>query len=270
VPIYASELAPLTLDRLLATPAITGTAPSSPKWSSDSRYLAFTWNSQGQPQRSLWVARQDGGGLRQLGAEGVSAASVRDFVWLPHANVIISLRNDELWKTVVESGRDSLLLKVGAGATDLTLSPDGHKAAFLKDGDLWLVDLQDETVTKSTDIGIASLSSVPLGRYSRPEREIGPGIWGGPTYAWSPDGKYIAVHYVDRRGVRKVPFPYYLGQETVPNEVRRAYPGDANELRTVGMLRVVDSHLRLLDLRNPTENQIAGFSWSPAGILLID
>src|SRR5690606_33315881 len=120
----------------------------------------------------------------------------------------------------------------------------------------------DRTTIQATDVGIASLSSLPIGRYSRPEREIGPGIWGGPTYAWSPDGKYIAVHFVDRRNVRKVPFPYYLDRETVPNEVRRAYPGDANELRSVGLLRVSDNHLQLLDLKNPTENQVVGFSWS--------
>lgn len=266
----ASELTPLTIDRLLETPALTGTSPSSPQWSPDSSYLAFTWNNEGLPQRSLWVASQDGSDLRRLGSETTPSAAVEEFAWLPDSKTILSLRDGAVWETSAVNGHDTLITAVGSGSANLTVSPDARKAAYLRNGDLWLVDLRDRTTIQATDVGIASLSSLPIGRYSRPEREIGPGIWGGPTYAWSPDGKYIAVHFVDRRNVRKVPFPYYLDRETVPNEVRRAYPGDANELRSVGLLRVSDNHLQLLDLKNPTENQVVGFSWSPHNVLLID
>ena len=85
--------------------------------------------------------------------------------------------------------------------------------------------------------------------------EIGPYVWGGPTYAWAPDSRTVAVHYVDRRGMRSVPFPDYLGEETVPNTVRRGYPGDPNEVRTVGLLRVESGELTLLDLPDPTSTR---------------
>ena len=95
-------------------------------------------------------------------------------------------------------------------------------------------------------------------------------MWGGPTYAWSPDSRTIAVHYVDRRNMRKVPFPHYLGKETIANNVRRGYPGDPNEFRTIGFFSVESGNLNLLDIPSPTANRVAGFSWSQSGKLLLD
>jgi len=266
----ASELPPLSLDRLFVTPSLFGTEPSAPVWSADSRYFAFTWNKDGMPQRDLWVSSQDGRELRRPGVQLQASAATREFAWLPDSKKIVSLRGGDLWLTSLNDGQDTLLASIGDGASNLSISPDGSMAAYLQNGDLWLCELATGTVIVATKVGLPGLATLPIGRYSRPEREIGPGIWGGPTYAWSPDGHYIAVHYVDRRHLRKVPFPNYLAAETEPNQVRRGYPGDANEFRTVGLLSVSSRDLRLLELQNPTTNQVVDFAWSPDNVLLLD
>ncbi|MCR9081442.1 MAG: prolyl oligopeptidase family serine peptidase [Cyclobacteriaceae bacterium] len=161
-------------------------------------------------------------------------------------------------------------MPVEAGASNLSISPSGKQAAYIQNGDLWLADLSSKQNRQLTEIGIAPLSSLAKGRYSRAEREIGPGIWSGPTYKWSPDGKTIAIHVVDRREMRKVPFPDYLDAETNPNEVRRSYPGDPNEIRRVGLLDVASGNIRYLDLPDPHANQVIDFNWSPDGALLVD
>ncbi|MDE0561935.1 prolyl oligopeptidase family serine peptidase [Algoriphagus sp. NF] len=161
-------------------------------------------------------------------------------------------------------------MPVEAGASNLSISPSGKQAAYIQNGDLWLADLSSKQNRQLTEIGIAPLSSLAKGRYSRAEREIGPGIWSGPTYKWSPDSKTIAIHVVDRREMRKVPFPDYLDAETNPNEVRRSYPGDPNEIRRVGLLDVASGNIRYLDLPDPHANQVIDFNWSPDGALLVD
>ena len=262
-----AELPPLTLDDLFATPSLTGVVPSSPAWSLDSGRFAFTWNNKGLPVRGLWTAANDGSGLRRLGTD--DSASVRAISWLDETT-ILSLRGEGLWSTDADSGDETLVANVGANAWNLTISPARDKAAYLKGGDLWLVDLANGGVKQATDIGIPRLSRLGAGRYARPEREIGPGIWSGPTYAWSPGGKMIAMHIVDRREMRKVSFPNYLAGDTDTNLVRRGYPGDANEIRNVGLLNVEDGELEMLPLRHPAMNQVIDFSWSPSGALLID
>ena len=257
----------LTLDDLFATPKLTGTTPSQPAWAPNSKHFAFSWSEPGNPGRGLWVSTNDGKEVRLI--SDAASAPVRDIVWAD-ANTIVSLRGGNLWQTSLGKGDDLQMMPVEEGAHNLTLSPNGNQAAYIRNGDLWLADFSSKQNRQLTEIGIASLSSLPKGRYSRPEREIGPGIWSGPTYKWSPDGKTIAFHVVDRREMRKVPFPNYLDEETNPNEVRRSYPGDPNEIRQVGLLDVESGNITYLDLPEPHANQVIDFNWSADGALLID
>jgi dipeptidyl-peptidase-4 len=257
----------LSLDDLFATPKLTGTTPTPPVWAPNSKHFAFSWNEPGNPGRGLWLSTRDGKKVRLI--SNTASPSVRDIVWAD-ANTIISLRGNKLWRTRLSQGEDIEWMSVEAGPNNLSISPKGNHLAYISNGDLWLADLISKQNHQLTEIGIASLSNLGKGRYSRPEREIGPGIWSGPTYKWSPDGKTIAIHVVDRREMRKVPFPDYLAAETDPNEVRRSYPGDPNEIRRVGLLDVENSKLVYLDLPDPSANQVIDFNWSTKGALLID
>ena len=78
-------------------------------------------------------------------------------------------------------------MTVESGAHNLSVSPNVNQIAYIQNGDLWLADLNSKINLQLTNIGISSLSDITNGRYNRPEREIGPGIWSGPTYKWSPD-----------------------------------------------------------------------------------
>jgi len=257
----------LTLDDIFASPKLTGTTPSRPVWAPNSKHFAFSWNKPGNPGRLLWVSTNDGNDVRLISK--TKTPSVRDMVWTD-SNTIISLRGNSLWQTTLNQGEDLELMSLETGAHNLSKSPSDYQLAYISNGDLWLVDLITKQNRQLTKVGIASLSTLGKGRYNRPEREIGPGIWSGPTYKWSPDGKTIAFHLVDRLEMRKVPFPNYLDSETNPNEVRRSYPGDPNEIRRIGLLNVENSSIVYLDLPDPSTNQIIDFNWSQKGALLVD
>ena len=257
----------LTLDDIFATPKLTGTTPSRPSWAPNSKHFAFSWNTPGKAGRGLWVSTNDGKNVNLVSTK--ESGAVRAILWTD-ANTIISLRGNDLWKTSMSESKDGKFMPVMPGAGNLALSPTGNHIAYIQKGDLWLADFSSRRNKQLTEIGIPSLSNLPKGRYSRAEREIGPGIWSGPTYKWSPDGKTIAIHVVDRRQMRKVPFPNYLAKETSPNEIRRSYPGDSNEIRRVGLLDVESGNITYLDLPDPSSNQIIDFSWSKNGSLLID
>ncbi len=255
----------ITLERIFGSPSLTGTPPSAPRWAPDSRAFAFSWNEPGEDGRLLWVSTP-----QQPTPKRMSTAPIRDFAWSADGAVLFTIRDAELWSTAYPGGNETRIATLGEGASTLSVSPTGDRLAYLRDGDLWLLDLTEPLPKRATELGIAPLSKNGLGRYNRPEREIGPGIWGGPTYAWSADGRSLAVHAVDRRSMRKVPFPDYLAPETDPNEIRRGYPGDANESRRVGLLNVADLSLRWLQTQSPEHTQVVGFSWSPNNVLLLD
>jgi dipeptidyl-peptidase-4 len=266
---------PLTLEQVASSGAITGSVPSALAWSPDSRRLAFAWDStRGAGVRTVWIAAADGSARRPLLPPGAGGESVREITWSPNSQHLVVLRGAALLRIEVATSQADTLALVTSAAHDLALSPAGDRAAYLRDGDLWMVPVATPGASprRLTSVAVPSIAAVPLGTYARPDREIGPGTWGtaAPSFAWAPDGQSLVVHLVDRRAVRTVPVPYYVGAETQINVLRRSYPGDANESRQVALVRVADGALTVLPFDDPTAVQILNIAWSSRGDLLVD
>lgn len=266
----------LTLEQVVNAAPITGSVPAALAWSPDSRTLAFTWDSGGGGARRVWLVGHDGARRRVLPA---TPAPVRELAWHPAGRTLVALAGDQLLAIDVAGGSTRVLVERAPGAGTLTLSPDGARAAWLAEGDLFMATLPAGTATdaraevrKLTEVGVPSISTVGLGTYARRDREIGTATWAGgaPVYAWAPDGTTIVAHLVDRRAVRRVPFPYYLGRETQPNEIRRSYPGDENESRQLVWIDIATGRMTPLPFERPTEVQVVNLAWSSRGELLVD
>jgi dipeptidyl-peptidase-4 len=263
---------PLTVERIVSrSPSLFGSAPNSPAWSPDGKLLAFLWNDQAMPAGEIWLVDSDGSVPRRLThVTDSGGASVTEFVWGPNGTLLF-ISGSEIYRVSAAGGAPQALTHDAISRAGLSLSPDGRTVAFLQGGDLWLFPLTGGAPAQATHVGVKPIGKVPLGTYYHPDVEIGSADWGENTaLAWSPDSRFIAVHYVDRRNVRRFPIPYYLTSDAILNELRRGAPGDVNEVRTVGILEVATRDLRLLDLPNPTGSRILGFSWSPRGPLLVD
>jgi dipeptidyl-peptidase-4 len=269
---HAETPPPLTIARIVSrAPSLFGTAPASPSWSPDGKVLAFLWNDQAMPARDIWLVERDGSVPRRLTRVSEAGASaVSEFVWAS-PSALLYLSGGEIRRIAADGGTAQTLAPGGGERVGLSVSPDGTMVAFLQDGDLWLLPLSGGPPVQATHVGVKAIGKIPLGTYYHPDVEIGGADWGENTaYAWSPDSKRIAVHYVDRRNVRRFPIPYYLTPDAILNELRRGAPGDVNEVRTVGLLDVARRKLHLLQLPNTSSSRIVGFAWSPRGQLLID
>ena len=285
----------LTVERVASLPSLIGTAPASPLWSPDSRQLAFLWNDAGWPFRDVWIVAADGTGLRRLtdlqrthpspepptgdsnDALAARAAArahggVSEIAWLPDGRGLLFVAGGQLFRITAAGGTPVALTPV-EGVSDIAVSPDGARLAFLRDGDLWLWPLDDsEPPARLTSLGVPGIGRVPLGTYNRPDAEVGTGVWGAdwPPYAWAPDGRTIVFHHVDRRHIRRVPFPSYLGPETVVSELRRGYPGDENERRFLSFVDIGTGAIKPIQLDAPGFRAISDYEWSRDGRLMID
>jgi dipeptidyl-peptidase-4 len=282
----------LTVERLAALPSLIGTAPTALTWSPDGAWLAFLWNDEGWPYRDVWIVRRDGTGRRRLttmqrtdpgpapppgdSTEALAARAaararggVSEIVWTS-ASTLLAVHRGHVFRVSVDGGQPQADGRLD-GASDLVPSPDGRALAFLRDGDLW-VAAGSQAPTRLTSLAVAGPATVAVGTYNRADREVGPGVWGADwaPMAWSPDGGRLVFHAVDRRHIRRVPFPSYLGRETVVNELRRGYPGDENERRTLHVVDLATRTIADLGVPEPGRRAVSDFSFAPDGRLLVD
>jgi len=64
--------------------------------------------------------------------------------------------------------------------------------------------------------------------------------------------------------------PYYLGDTVQMNTLRRGAPGQANEVRKVGLYDVATRALNMVELPDSSRTRIVNFAWSTTGTLMID
>ncbi len=284
--------AALTVERLASLPSLIGTAPAGATWSPDSARLAFLWNDAGWPYRDVWLVDAAGTGLRRvtdfqrtdpapvpptgdstsaLQAQATARArgGASEVLWLPDG-ALLAVHRGHVFRLPLDGAPERL--PVGDDVSDVASSPDGRRVTFLRDGDLWLWTRGAAAAERLTSIGVPGIAKVPLGSYNKPDREVGTGVWGADwlPYAWAPDGQSIVFHASDRRHLRAVPFPSYLGAETIESQERRGYPGDENERRTLSLLRMGTRAITPIPLAAPGRRGISDFQWSPSGRLLID
>lgn len=263
-----------TIARLVAAPSLAGTSPVRPVWSPDGSTLAFLWDDAARPRRELWTVARDGSAPRRLTrfTEGAGTqAGVAELAWLPDGRALVALVAGDAWRVPLD-GSPPVRLTTLAQAGALTVSPDGATVAYLAGGDLHLVPVAGGAPRRATSLGLGAPDSIPFGTYWRADREVGFATWASdaPPYAWSPDARTIALHVVDRRALPRVPFPYYLGRETAPHLLRRSYPGQPNEARTVQLLDVAAGTLREVPLPAPDTWRVVNIAWMPDGNLLVD
>jgi len=269
----AEEALPLTLERIVSrSPALAGTSPSTPVWSTDGQWLGFLWNDRALPAREVWVVARDGSGLHRLSPSAADAVpAVSELAWVPGRADLIYLAGGGLFRVSATGGAPTLLAAPGGDRSGLSVSPDGRRAAWLEEGDLWLLELGRGNPVRVTQVAIKATGAPTAGVYRGREVELGTSAWDHPLPPrWSPDGKYLAMQQVDRRAVRRFPIPAYLGRTATLNEVRRAAPGDVNDTRTVVLFQLATRTLRPLALRNPERWHTVGLAWSPRGQLLVD
>src|SRR5262249_58229528 len=125
-----------------------------------------------------------------------------------------------------------------AARSSLAFSPNGRFLSWIQDGDLWLWNQETNEITQGTHGGVAPIGVIPGSAFTHPDAEF-------TAPKWSPDSRFVALHWDDRRRVRRLPFPDFLGEQIRITELRRDLPGDNDQIRRVAILSVVHGQVKM-------------------------
>ncbi|QDU66006.1 S9 family peptidase [Engelhardtia mirabilis] len=260
-----------TIQRLTIEDVLQGvgwtTRAEGVRWAWDGLHLAV-----GEGDQAVWL---DPATLEEVPALA-EPEEVEDEAARPPR---LRVRENELVLERPGAGEDgetqrTVLTTDGGNKSLATLSPDGSRASYVRDGDLLVVPA---TGGESWAVAAASGEEVLEGvlDWVYQEEIYGRGDFRG--HWWSPDSASLAFLRLDQREVPvfpivdHIPNDFLQGQRGAELELTR-YPksGDSNPVVGVGLARPGDRTVRYIDLSAyPEDLLVLRVDWAPDGRLLL-
>lgn len=210
----------LTIDRIYASPSLTGAAPRSLTFSPDgSRVTFLRAKADDASVLDLWAMDIDGGepyllvdsqvlapderalteAERQLRERArISSTGIVRYDWDTRGEAILVPLDGDVFYVDVETGEARRLMETPEYETDARISPRGNFVSFIREQDLYVIDLEsgEETAITSEGGGLVSFGMAEFVAQEELSRRTG--------YWWSPDERYIALARVDESPVDNI------------------------------------------------------------------
>ncbi|HET9484089.1 MAG TPA: alpha/beta fold hydrolase [Xanthomonadales bacterium] len=250
----------LTIARLFADPPLSGPAPRALKISPDGERVTFLrGKATNAEQLDLWAYEVDSKRTRllvdsallapepaELSAEErarrerariANFSGIVEYDFSPDGRKLLFPLNGELYLyDLSRSGADAVRkLATGGGATDAKISPRGRYVSYVRDRDLWLIELDGGKPYPLTLDGQGAIANGMAEFVAQEEMDRHTGYW------WAPDDSRVAYARIDES---RVPvqrrFEIHADRTDV---VEQRYPaaGEPNvaiELRVIALDRI--------------------------------
>lgn len=272
----------LTVERLEASPALSGPNVQGLKFSPDGKRLTFLRGSADEAARlDLWEYDLESGeasllvdsaamldGSEEVLSEAEKARRERDRSLTGKSGIVSYDWNAAGDALLIPLGGDLYVLPVGGKARQLTatdafegdarFSPDGKYVSFVRDRDLYVVEVETGAETRLTTAESETVSNgtaefvaaEELGRYS--------GYW------WSPDSKTIAFARVDEAPVMLLQ-RYEVNDDGGVTSIEQRYPkaGTANAEVSLGLVPIDGGATLWVNLGKDKDIYLARVNWAP-------
>ena len=272
----------------LTLEAITGNAPLSgptlmkPKVAPDGSRVTFLRGKDSDvKQLDLWEYDIASGQTRLLvdskvvlpGTETLSDAEkarrerqriaafsgIVDYQWSPDARTLLFPLGGELYLYDLGKQGSAAVRKLTNGegfSTDAKLSPKGGFVSFVRERNLWVIDLSSGKQLQLTRDGSATIGNGVAEFVADEEMDRHTGYW------WAPDDSAIAFARIDESPV-PVQKRYEMYADRV-EMIEQRYPaaGDANVLVTLGVIAPrADAAVSWVDLGKQTDIYLTRVNW---------
>lgn len=149
------------------------------------------------------------------------------------------------------------ILSAGGAQSYATISPDGQKVAFVRNNDLFVVNLADMSEKQITTTG--KQNSIINGSTDWVYEEE---FAFAQAFAWSGDSKKIAFYTFDETNVKE--YNMQMWNNSYPTDYRFKYPkvGEENSKITISVVDMANFKITKMDIGSETDIYIPRINWT--------
>ena len=262
----------LTVERLYNQPSLSGKYLRGVVWFPDGSGFTYLRRNPETKIVDLWkysIASQkrscfvNGSWFREkikalLGdsTKSAPALSLSRYQWMPDKKHLLFIERS--FFVLFNSQHKSIrIIPFKRPASNFRVSPDGSKIAFVRNYDLFVLDLSDGKETRLTFNGSEEVRNATLDWVYPEELDIYHGFW------WAPDSRHIAYLQMDERPVKKFPIIDFIPLYEKITYERYPKAGEANPIVRVGVVTVKKPRTRWMNVGENTDVYIPRVKWLP-------
>lgn len=275
---------PLTLERLFASPSLSGSTPRALQLSPDGRLATMLRNRADDRDRyDLWAVDTTTGEARMLvdsarvgtGAqiseeemmrrERARLSGVRgivNYAWAPDGQSILVPLDGDLYLAGLD-GNVRRLTNTPATELDAQISQTGRYLSFVRDQNLYVVETATGAERRLTNDGAGTVSWGSAEFVAQEEMKRRTGHW------WSPGDRYLAVARVDEARVHTVTRTAIGTDGTRVYSQRYPAAGTPNALVELYVMAADGSGRAKVDLGPGSDIYLARVNWTADGSALL-
>jgi len=274
---FADEL---TVERLFEAPSLTGPSPRALKISPDSTRVTFIRASDEDVQRqNLWEYRLEDGEMRLLvdsavlsdGPEVLSdeelarrermrisgSTGIVSYDFSSDGNTLLIPVAGDLYVYRLDERKSVRVTDTAATETDPKLSPDGRYVSFIREQNLYIVDLETRKERQITRDGGGPIKFGMAEFVAQEEIDRLTGYW------WSPDSRSIAYTKVDESPVELVQRFEVYAEDFKVFDQRYPSAGTPNVTVELAVIDLASGESTWMDMGTDTDIYLARVDWFP-------
>jgi len=265
----------ITVERIYSQPSLSGRLTRGLVWTPDGKALSYfeTKGSGKEARTELWVMDAANGERRLLVASdklesilpvdtsrptqatGLGRRAPSQYQWAPDGAGILFQGPTALAWLDVKSQTTRTLVSGKATLVDPKISPDGRNVSFVRDHNVWLVNLADGKERAVTQGGTEEIRKGELDWVYPEELDIKTAYW------WSPDSSAIAYLEMDERKVSQYPLVDFSSPSGEAEMERYPTAGGANPIVRVFVASLTAVEPRAMDAGAETDIYVPRVNW---------
>ncbi|MFL6736809.1 MAG: DPP IV N-terminal domain-containing protein [Sphingomonas sp.] len=270
----------LTIERIFSSPPISGATPRLLKLSPDGRYAALLQpRSEDRERFDLWAMDTSTAQLRMLidstkigGGEISEAEKMRrerarvggskgivEYEWAPDGKSVLAPVDGDLYLATVADGAIRRLTSTPQTEIDAHVSEGGRFVSFVRDQNLYAIDLATGAERPLTSEGKDSLTCGTAEFVAQEEMDRHTGTW------WAPGDSRVAVECYDESNVATVTRAAIGANGTKVFDQRYPAAGTPNVTVALWIMKPDGSARARVDLGTNADIYLARVDWSKDG-----